>query len=67
METKHVPYFLEYFPQVPLISDCAYPWVQFEDGNNSGAGSISLTEACVHSITRILHVTKLKVGRYVAT
>ena len=42
-----LPYFLEYFPWVLLISDHTYPQVKFEDGNKRRVGSISAPYACV--------------------
>ena len=38
----HIPYFLEFFPQVLLISECANMRVQFEGGNNTRVGTINI-------------------------
>ena len=44
-ETR-LAYFLDFFPQVLLISVHARMRVQFEGGNNTRAGSILLGSAC---------------------
>ena len=36
-----LPYFLNYFPRVLLISDLTYPRVQYEGGSKTKVGSIS--------------------------
>ena len=38
-----VPYFLEFFPRLILISECASMQVQYEGGNNTRAGIIIIT------------------------
>jgi len=41
-----IPYFLDFFPWVLLISVPARTWVQFEGGNKTRVRSISLSSAC---------------------
>ena len=43
---SEIPNFLDFFPQVLLISVPARMGVQFEGGNKTRAGSISLGSAC---------------------
>ena len=48
-----IPYFLNFFPRVLLISVPARMWVQFEGGNKTRVGSISLGSK-VHAVYRVL-------------
>ena len=38
----NIPYFLEFFLRVLLISECANMWVQFEGRNNTRSGAINI-------------------------
>ena len=46
----YIPYFLEYLPQVLLISMYPRMWVQFEGGNKARVGSINIA-TLLHSYT----------------
>ena len=49
-----IPYVLDYFPRVLLISDRAYPQVQYEGGSKMRAGSsnFSLVKRALQSCVR---------------
>ena len=51
-------YFLDYFPRVPLISDCTYPRVQYEGRNKPSAGSINVSLAW-HAPSKCTWLTSL--------
>lgn len=51
LPNSKLQYFLEYFPQVLLISVCANMWIYFESGNKKKGGKInivSLPHSYVH-------------------